>query len=84
VNKVQELLHLTPVYEQVEAGWTQARIAEIPGVVTAAPTREEAQDMLLDALREFLLSFGPGEPNPAFAHSEGSLTLTANLSEPAA
>lgn len=48
---------LTAVYEPVENGWVQARIREMPGVVTAAPTRAEAEDMLLDALREFLLSF---------------------------
>lgn len=48
---------LTAVYEPVENGWVQARIRDIPGVITAAPTREEAEDLLLDALREFLLSF---------------------------
>lgn len=49
---------LTAIYEPVENGWVQARIVEMPGVITAAPTRAEAEDMLLDALREFLLSFG--------------------------
>ena len=48
---------LTAIYEPVENGWTQARIQEIPGVITAAPTREEAKEMLLDALREYLLAF---------------------------
>ena len=48
---------LTAIYEPVEDGWVQARIREMPGVITAAPTRAEAEDMLLDALREFLLSF---------------------------
>jgi predicted RNase H-like HicB family nuclease len=48
---------LTAVYEPVEDGWVQARIREMPGVITAAPTRAEAEAMLLDALREFLLSF---------------------------
>ena len=45
------------MYESVENGWVQARIREMPGVITAAPTRAEAEDMLLDALEEFLLSF---------------------------
>lgn len=48
---------LTAVYEPVENGWIQARIREMPGVITAAPTQAEAEDLLLDALREFLLSF---------------------------
>lgn len=41
----------------------QARIREMPGVITAAPTRAEAEDMLLDALREFLLSFRDDSEN---------------------
>ena len=58
----EELLQLTPSYQQVENGWTQASLIELPGVIMAAPSREEAQELLLDALREFLLSFGPGLP----------------------
>lgn len=46
----------TAIYEQVENGWTQARIAELPGVITAAPTLDEAKEMLVDALREYLLA----------------------------
>lgn len=47
----------TAVYEDVENGWVQAHLAEIPGVVTAAPTREQATEWLLDALAEYLRSF---------------------------
>jgi predicted RNase H-like HicB family nuclease len=47
----------TAVYEDVENGWVQARLVEIPGVITAAPTRDEATEMLLDALAEYLRSF---------------------------
>lgn len=54
-------LSLTAVYEPVEGGWTQARIVELPAVITAAPTQEEAKEALLDALREYLLSLGDGE-----------------------
>jgi len=50
-------LSVTAIYETVESDWIQARIAEIPGVITAAPSRQEAEEMLLDALREYLLSF---------------------------
>lgn len=52
-----EPLTFTAVYETVEGGWVSAHLAEIPGVITAAPSRAEAEDMLLDALREYLLSF---------------------------
>ena len=47
---------LTVVYESVEGGWTQATIAELPGVITAAPSREEAKALVVDALHEFLRS----------------------------
>ena len=47
---------LTAVYKPVENGWTLARIEELPAVITAGPTPEEAKALLLDALREYLLS----------------------------
>jgi len=50
-------LAYTAVYEEVEDGWTQARIAEVPGVITAGQSRGEAKDLLQDALREYLASF---------------------------
>lgn len=60
-----ERLPLTAIYEPVENGWIQARFEELPEVITAAPTREEAKDMLLDALREYLLSLADdAEPVP--------------------
>jgi predicted RNase H-like HicB family nuclease len=49
-------ISLTAVYEPVEGGWTQARIEELPAVITAAPTPEEATELLVDALSEYLLS----------------------------
>jgi predicted RNase H-like HicB family nuclease len=58
---VAKELSYTAVYEEVEGGWTQARIAEVPGVITAGPTRDEAKSLLQDALREYLASFM--EPN---------------------
>lgn len=57
VAVVSESLTFTAVYEPVEGGWVHAHLAEIPGVITAAPTRADAEVMLLDALREYLLSF---------------------------
>src|SRR5438093_8819388 len=54
-------LAFTVVYETVEDGWTQARIEELPAVITVAPTLDEAKELLLDALREFLLALGHPE-----------------------
>jgi predicted RNase H-like HicB family nuclease len=53
---------LTVVYEPVEGGWTQATIAELPGVITAAPTRGEAKALVVDALHEFLRSLERDPP----------------------
>jgi hypothetical protein len=75
----EELLQLTPVYQQVENGWTQASLIELPGVITAAPSRDEAQEMLLDALREFLLSFGPGPMSAPTNVEPDALTLTISV-----
>lgn len=50
-------LAFTAVYEPVENGWVQARLVEIPGVITAAPTRDQATEMLLDAFAEYMRSF---------------------------
>jgi predicted RNase H-like HicB family nuclease len=60
-------LTFTAVYEPVENGWMQARIEELPAVITAAPTLAEAKELLVDALHEYLLSLGPGGPPPAAA-----------------
>ena len=55
-----ETLSLTVVYEPVEDGWIQATIGELPGVITAAPTHAEAKELIVDALREWLLALGEG------------------------
>lgn len=62
-------LSLTAIYETVENDWVQARIAEIPGVITVAPTRAEVEELLLDALREYLLSFQE-DPSPDLGSGE--------------
>jgi hypothetical protein len=54
---------LSIIYEPVEHGWVQARIEELPAVITAAPTRIEAKAMVLDALREYLLSLRDAPPD---------------------
>ncbi len=47
---------LTAVYETVEGGWVQARVDELPGVITAASSRKEAEELLLDAIHEYLVA----------------------------
>jgi hypothetical protein len=49
-------ISLSIVYEPVESGWIQARIEGIPEVITAGPSKAEARSLVLDALREYLLS----------------------------
>jgi hypothetical protein len=70
-------LELSIVYEPVENGWTQARIAEYPAVITAAPTREGAKELVLDALREYLLSLADDQSSEAGERELVSLTITA-------
>jgi hypothetical protein len=79
VNAVRELLQVTPVYQQVENGWTQASLIEMPGVITAAPSRDEAREMLVDALREFLLSFGPGPKSAPMSVELEAMTITISI-----
>ncbi len=67
-------IFLTAVYEPVENGWTQARIEELPAVITAGPTIEDAKELLLDALREYLLSLGEQKTS---APAQGSSTREA-------
>jgi predicted RNase H-like HicB family nuclease len=74
---VSKSVTFTAIYETVENGWVQARLAEIPGVITAAPTRDEAEAMLIDALREFVLSFT--EPHDAGSQPAGSQTTAGHV-----
>ena len=55
---VAKKVSVTALFEPVEGGWTQARIVEFPAVITAAPTHDEARELLIDALIEYLLSLG--------------------------
>ena len=69
-----ERLVFTAIYEEVENGWIQARVRELPAVITAAPSLDEAKEMLVDAVREYLLSLGGQEPSPA-GHEAGRSEL---------
>jgi len=53
---------LTVIFEVVENGWVQARIAEVPAVITVGRDRDEAVSMAEDALREYLLAIAGDEP----------------------
>jgi hypothetical protein len=70
-------LSLSILYQPVDEGWTQAQIVELPEVVTAAPTRGEAKEMVLDALREYLLSFADETPADDGEREPVALTITA-------
>ena len=45
-------LHI--VFEPDEQGWVRATIEELPGVITCAPTHDEARELVRDALDEWL------------------------------
>lgn len=59
-----EEIALTVVYEPVEGGWVQARIAELPAVITAGRDHDEARDLVLDALREYLAANATAPQGP--------------------
>ena len=70
----------TAVYEPVEHGWVQARVKELPEVITVGPTIEEAQELLLDALIEYLRSLGDAEGAPAAPEPLAERPLAISLS----
>lgn len=41
-------------FEPDEQGWIRAAIEELPGVITCAPTLDEARELVPDALEEWL------------------------------
>ena len=47
-------MELHVVFEPDEQGWVRATIEELPGVITCAPTLEEARALVRDALAEWL------------------------------
>jgi predicted RNase H-like HicB family nuclease len=72
-------LKLTAIYEPVENGWTQGRLVELPGVITAAPSLAEAKTMLRDALVQYLASFdsAPVASAPGAEREELNLTFAS-------
>lgn len=55
------VVEFTAQFDVAENGWVQGQLKDLPGVITAAPSLNEAKDMLADALREYLLSLGGTE-----------------------
>jgi predicted RNase H-like HicB family nuclease len=47
-------MELHVVFEPDEEGWVRATVEELPGVITCAPTLEEARELIRDALDEWL------------------------------
>ncbi|MSO41878.1 MAG: type II toxin-antitoxin system HicB family antitoxin [Solirubrobacterales bacterium] len=54
--RVVDELQLTISFEPNGAGGYLARVEEVPGAVSEGSSREEAREMVLDALRELVLS----------------------------
>jgi predicted RNase H-like HicB family nuclease len=69
-------LHL--VFEADEQGWVRATIEELPGVITCAPTHEEARDLIRDALTEWLQALTTSE-RAAVAADATRETLTLSV-----
>lgn len=67
---MREHFSFTLSFAPVEHDWVQVTIEEFPEVVTVGPTRHEARLLALDALREYLASFPPGEEPPMREHRE--------------
>lgn len=67
------------LFTDVEGGWTQARIAGLPGVITAAPSRAVAARMLADALAEYLLSLANADDSPFSGGDLDAGTVTIDI-----
>lgn len=61
--------------EAVEQGWVRACLAELPAVITAAPTLDAARELLADALREYLLSLAESSSTAAGQNGAGHSEL---------
>jgi predicted RNase H-like HicB family nuclease len=71
-------MELHVVFEPDEEGWVRATIEELPGVITCAPTRDEARKLIRDALDEWLAALTSAER--ATAGSQASReTLTRSV-----
>jgi len=54
-------MELHVVFEPDEEGWVRATIEELPGVITCAPTLDEARELVRNALDEWLQALTSAE-----------------------
>ncbi len=54
MSGMSELVRFTIIYEDAGGGWTMARVAEVPEVITQGATVAEARSMVESALRDWL------------------------------
>jgi len=71
-------MELHVVFEPDEEGWVRATIEELPGVITCAPTLDEARELVRDALDEWLQALTSAEHATIGAEATRE-TLTLNL-----
>ena len=75
-----QALTFTARFEPVEDGWVQATIDELPGVITAAPSHDEAKELLADALHTYLLALGDLEQAAEVEHAGSAEPLLITVS----
>lgn len=71
-------MELHVVFEPDEKGWVRATIEELPGVITCAPTLDEARELVRDALGEWLQALTSEERTTIGAGATRE-TLTLNV-----
>ena len=72
---------LTVVFEDVEDGWVQARIAEVPAVITVGRDRDEARSLVEDALREYIRAIAGDAPTDQVAGDVERVRLSLRPSD---
>jgi len=61
---------ITIVYQQNADGWITSSIPEYPGAVSQGKSREEAREMVLDALNELMLAGRENRTHPSDGYDE--------------
>ena len=72
-------IELHVVFEPDEQGWVRATVEELPGVITCAPTLEEARALIRDALDEWLAALTTAERAPRLGARATRETLTLSV-----
>jgi predicted RNase H-like HicB family nuclease len=71
-------MELHVLFEPDEHGWARATIEELPGVITCAPTLDEARTVVRDALDEWLQALTSAE-RATFGADATRETLTLSV-----